>query len=106
MIISGGANIFPAEIEAALIDMPEVFDCAVIGAPHAEFGEMVVAAVQCAPGQIVTLESVQAFLAPHIARFKLPRKLDLHDELPRQSTGKIFKQRLRAPYWDNVGRKI
>ena len=106
MIISGGANIFPAEIEAALIDMPEVFDCAIIGAPHPEFGEMVVAAVQCTPGHSVTLESLQAFLGPRIARFKLPRKLDLHDELPRQPTGKIFKQRLRAPYWDDAGRKI
>ncbi len=106
MIISGGANIFPAEIEAALIEMPEVFDCAVIGAPHPEFGEMVVAAVQTVPGQTVTLDSMQAFLGSRIAKFKIPRKLDLHDQLPRQDTGKIFKQRLRAPYWDKVGRQI
>ena len=106
MIISGGANIFPAEIEAALIEMPEVFDCAVIGAPHAEFGEMVVAAVQPVPGETVTLERVQAYLSERIAKFKIPRKLDLHDQLPRQDTGKIFKQRLRAPYWDKTGRQI
>lgn len=106
MIISGGANIFPAEIEAALIDMPEVLDCAVIGAPHPEFGEMVVAAVQCSPGCTVTLESLQAYLEKRIARFKLPRKLDIHDELPRQPTGKIFKQRLREPYWKATGRKL
>ena len=106
MIISGGANIFPAEIEAALIDMPEVFDCAVIGAPHAEFGEMVVAAVQPVPGETVTLETMQAFLSDRIAKFKIPRKLDLHDQLPRQDTGKIFKQRLRVPYWDKTGRQI
>ncbi len=106
MIISGGANIFPAEIEAALIEMPEVFDCAVIGAPHAEFGEMVVAAVQTVPGESVTLESVQAFLGDRIARFKIPRKLDVLEQLPREDSGKIFKQRLRAPYWDKTGRQI
>lgn len=106
MIISGGANIFPAEIEAAMIKMPDVFDCAVFGAPHPEFGEMIVAAVQCTPGSAVTLKDVETFLGPRIARFKIPRKLDLHDELPRQPTGKIFKQRLRAPYWEAAGRKI
>ena len=79
---------------------------AVIGAPHAEFGEMVVAAVQPVPGETVTLESMQAFLSDRIAKFKIPRKLDLHDQLPRQDTGKIFKQRLRVPYWDKTGRQI
>ena len=106
MIISGGANIFPAEIEAALIKMPEVYDCAVFGAPHAEFGEMIVAAVQCVPGKKVTLEDVSAFLESRIARFKIPRQLDLHDALPREDSGKIFKQRLRAPYWEKSGRQI
>lgn len=106
MIISGGANIFPAEIEAALIDMPQVFDCAVFGAPHPEFGEMVVAAVQCAEGTSLQIEDVQAYLGNRIAKFKIPRKLDLHDQLPREDSGKIFKQRLRAPYWDDTGRAI
>jgi len=106
MIISGGANIFPAEIEAALIEMPEIFDCAVFGAPHPEFGEEVIAAVQMVPGKSVSLDEVQAFLGERIARFKLPRKLDVHTQLPREDSGKIFKQRLRAPYWDETGRKI
>jgi len=66
MIISGGANIFPAEIEAALINMPEVFDCAVFGAPHPEFGETVIAAVQCADGASLTLEELQQFLSDKI----------------------------------------
>lgn len=99
MIISGGANIFPAEIEAVMIEMPDVVDCAVFGAPHAEYGELIVAAVQCKAGRTVTLEEVHAFLDNKIARFKFPRKLDLHDALPREDSGKIFKQRLRAPYW-------
>ncbi|GAB5378823.1 MAG: acyl-CoA synthetase [Aliiglaciecola sp.] len=99
MIISGGANIFPAEIEAVLIDMPDIADCAVFGAPHAEFGETIVVAVQCAPGNSLTLEQIHEFLEGKLARFKFPRKLDLHDALPREDSGKIFKQRLRAPYW-------
>ncbi len=99
MIISGGANIFPAEIEAVMIEMPDVVDCAVFGAPHVEYGELIVAAVQCKAGRTVTLVEVHAFLDNKIARFKFPRKLDLHDALPREDSGKIFKQRLRAPYW-------
>jgi len=106
MIISGGANIFPAEIEAALLGSPEIADCAVFGAPHPEFGETIVAAVTAQPGATPTLESVRAFLEPRIARFKLPTKLDLHEALPREDSGKIFKQRLRAPYWENAGRTI
>ena len=106
MIISGGANIFPAEIEAALINMPEVFDCAVFGAPHTEFGEQVIAAVQCAGGARLTLEAVQDFLSDKIAGFKIPKQLDIHESLPREDSGKIFKERLRAPYWDKTGRKI
>ena len=106
MIISGGANIFPAEIEAALIEMPEVFDCAVFGAPNPEFGEMVIAAVQCIPGKNVSLTDVQLYLSSRIAKFKIPQQIDIHNQLPREDSGKIFKQRLRAPYWEKVDRKI
>lgn len=106
MIISGGANIFPAEIEAQLIKMPQITDCAVFGAPDAEFGEKIVAAVQCADGASLTLEEMRDFLAPLLAKFKLPRKLDLHSELPREDSGKIFKKRLRDPYWEKEGRKV
>lgn len=106
MIISGGANIFPAEIEAELIKMPEVVDCAVFGAPDSEFGERVVAAVQCKDGTTLSLDDVRGFLGSKLARFKLPRKLDSHQELPREDSGKIFKQRLRDPYWKDQARKI
>ncbi|MGC6500949.1 MAG: AMP-binding protein [Henriciella sp.] len=106
MIISGGANIFPAEIEAQLILMPEIADCAVFGAPHPEFGETIVAAVTCQPGHQVSLEAVEAFLAPRLARFKIPRKVDIHETLPRQESGKIYKARLRAPYWEGHDRKV
>ncbi len=106
MIISGGANIFPAEIEAELILMPEIADCAVFGAPDPEFGESIVAAVTCQPDKSVTLQDVKAWLEPRLAKFKIPRKLDVHDELPRQDSGKIFKAKLRAPYWEEAGRKV
>lgn len=98
MIISGGVNIFPLEIESVLINMEQIVDCAIIGAPHPEFGEMVVAAVQCHAQQTVTLEEVKVFLEGKLAHYKFPRKLDLHLALPREDSGKIFKQRLRAAY--------
>lgn len=106
MIISGGANIFPAEIEAELIKMPQIADCAVFGAPDPEFGEQIVAAVQCAEGASVSLNEVREYLTPLLAKFKIPRKLDVHDALPREDSGKIFKKRLRDPYWENEAKKI
>lgn len=106
MIISGGANIFPAEIEAELIKMPQIADCAVFGAPDPEFGEKIVAAIQCAAGASVTLDEVRSYLTPLLAKFKIPRKLDIHDALPREDSGKIFKKRLRDPYWKNEAKKI
>jgi long-chain acyl-CoA synthetase len=96
MIISGGANIFPLEIESVLIQMQDIVDCAIFGAPDPEFGEMVVAAVQCHPTRNITLEQVHEFLDGKLARFKFPRKLDIHEKLPREDSGKIFKQKLRA----------
>lgn len=106
MIISGGANIFPAEIEAELIKMPQVADCAVFGAPDPEFGERIVAAVQLAVGQSLSFEDMQAFLLTRLAKFKIPKKLDIHDALPREDSGKIFKTRLRDPYWEGQAKKV
>jgi long-chain acyl-CoA synthetase len=97
MIISGGANIFPLEIESVLIQMGDIVDCAIFGTPHPEFGEMVVAAVQCQPTTNITLEQMHEFLDGKLARFKFPRKLDIHHKLPREDSGKIFKQKLRTP---------
>lgn len=106
MIISGGANIFPAEIEAVMIDAPFIRDVAVFGAPHEEFGEQIVAAVQLADGVEMDANGVLAWLDGRLARFKQPRIIDFHDALPRQDSGKIFKPRLRAPYWEKAGRSI
>ena len=106
MIISGGANIFPAEIEAVLIDAPFIRDVAVFGAPHEEFGEQIVAAIEPADGWRADRDEVLAFLEGRLARMKFPRIIDFHDALPREDSGKIFKPRLRAPYWEGAGRAI
>lgn len=106
MIISGGANIFPAEIEAVLMRAPFIRDAAVFGAPDAEFGERIVAAIEPMPGWTPDKDEVLAFLDGKLARFKYPRVVDFHTALPREDSGKIFKPRLRAPYWDGAGRKI
>lgn len=106
MIISGGANIFPAEIEAVLMRAPFIRDVAVFGAPDPEFGEQIVAAVELADGHSADKQKVLDFLDGKLARFKAPRIVDFHEALPREDSGKIFKPRLRAPYWDGAGRSI
>ena len=106
MIISGGANIFPAEVEAVLMQAPFIGDVAVFGAPDAEFGERVVAAIEPAADWSPDPERVMDFLDGRLARFKQPRVIDFHDALPREDSGKIFKARLRAPYWQDAGRKV
>jgi len=106
MVISGGVNIYPAEIEAVLHDMPGVHDCAVFGIPHDEFGEAVAAAVEPQPGVTLDEGEVRAYLAEHLANYKLPRLVTFHQALPREDSGKIFKRRLRDPYWAEAGRQI
>ncbi|WP_299773099.1 AMP-binding protein [uncultured Pseudoteredinibacter sp.] len=106
MIISGGANIFPSEIEAEILRLPEILDCAVFGAPDEEFGEKIVAAVQLQADSELSLNDLQQALEGNLARFKMPRKLDIHDALPREDSGKIFKKRLKDPYWEDAGRKV
>jgi acyl-CoA synthetase (AMP-forming)/AMP-acid ligase II len=99
MIISGGMNIYPAEIEAALEQHPEIYDVAVFGIPSEEWGEVVHATVVRAPGSSLTGEEIAAFGREHLASYKVPRSVDFMDELPRTGSGKILKRRLRAPYW-------
>jgi long-chain acyl-CoA synthetase len=106
MIVSGGVNIYPAEIEAALLNAPGVADCAVFGIPDEEYGEAVHAVVMPHPGAAPTLAEVQAFLRANIAGFKVPRSMELRAELPREDSGKIFKRRLREPFWEGRGRSI
>jgi long-chain acyl-CoA synthetase len=106
MVISGGVNIYPAEIEAALLGMSAVADCAVFGIPDAEFGEALAAAIELRPGARASEAEVQQFLRGRIAGYKVPRVVTFHAVLPREESGKIFKRRLREPYWAGAGRRI
>ena len=98
LVLSGGVNIYPAEIEQALIGMPGVADCAVFGVPDAEFGQSLVAAVQTHDGVSLTAQQVRDFLSTKLANFKVPRVVEFRNTLPREDTGKIFKRRLQEEY--------
>ncbi len=106
MIISGGVNIYPAEIEAELHKMPGVSDCAVFGIPDDEYGEQICAVVQRLPGSDIGEADVRAFLRERIAGYKVPKRVEFHTDLPREDSGKIFKRKLRAPFWEAAGRSI
>ncbi|MNR17134.1 Long-chain-fatty-acid--CoA ligase FadD13 [compost metagenome] len=106
MVISGGVNIYPAEVEASILTMDEVSDVAVFGIPDAEFGEAMAAAVQLRPGSQLDPATLQQRLREKIANYKIPQTITFHDSLPREDTGKIFKRLLREPYWVGVDRRI
>jgi acyl-CoA synthetase (AMP-forming)/AMP-acid ligase II len=99
MIISGGENIYPAEIERVLAEHPSVGDCAVIGVPDDRWGEVPKAVVVPAPGRTVDVDALLGYCRTHLAAFKCPKSVDLVDELPRNPTGKVLKKDLRKPYW-------
>jgi long-chain acyl-CoA synthetase len=108
MIISGGVNIYPAEIEAAVLELQEIQDCAVFGVPDAEYGESVLAlivpAAESAGAGVEDL--VRSHLERRIARFKIPRTIEVRSSLPRDDAGKLIKRRLREPYWLGAQRQI
>lgn len=106
MVIIGGTNIYPAEIEMALLQCPGVQDCAVFGIPDEDMGESLVAAVERVPGGTVSAEDIQEWLRHRLASVKVPKRIDFHEALPRQDSGKIFKRQLRDPSWQAAGRKI
>jgi acyl-CoA synthetase (AMP-forming)/AMP-acid ligase II len=106
MIISGGMNIYPAEIEAALETHPEIYDVAVFGIPSEDWGEAVHATIVLAPGATLTEADVIAFARDHLAGYKTPRSVEFADELPRTGSGKILKRQLRAPYWEGRAAKV
>jgi acyl-CoA synthetase (AMP-forming)/AMP-acid ligase II len=99
MIISGGMNIYPAEIEAALEQHPGIYDVAVFGIPSQQWGEAVHATVVRSPGSSLTSDQITAFAREHLASYKVPRSIDFATELPRTGSGKLLKRQLRAPYW-------
>ena len=106
MVISGGVNIYPAEIEAALHAVPGVHDCAVFGIPDDEFGEALMAVVEPQAGVTLDVADIRAQLKTSLAGYKVPKHLEILKNLPREDSGKIFKRRLRDPYWERAGRRI
>ena len=106
MVISGGVNIYPAEIEAALHAIPGVHDCAVFGIPDDEFGEALMAVVEPQAGVTLNVADIRAQLKTSLADYKVPKHVEILKDLPREDSGKIFKRRLRDPYWQRAGRRI
>ncbi|CAN5603053.1 acyl-CoA synthetase [soil metagenome] len=109
MIISGGANIYPAEIEGELINHPAVQDVAVFGIPNADWGEEIKAVIELhhgfEPGDDLTAEILE-WAGGRMGRFKLPRTIDYTDALPREPNGKLIKRKLRDPYWADAAGQI
>ena len=109
MIISGGVNIYPAEIESVLLSHPAVADAAVFGIPHDDWGEEVKAVVEPAegltPGEPLA-RTLLTHCAAHLAAYKRPRSVDFVTEMPRDPNGKLYKRRLRDPYWKDRPRAV
>ena len=109
MIISGGVNIYPQEIENLLVAHPKIMDAAVIGAPDEDMGEKVVAVVQPVDMADATpdfAQKLEAYLRQTLSGVKLPRQIDFRAELPREATGKLYKRLLREEYWGKTGNRI
>jgi long-chain acyl-CoA synthetase len=106
MVISGGVNIYPAEIESVLHAVPGVHDCAVFGIPDAVFGETLMAVVEPQPGVTLDVAEIRKRLKASLADYKVPKHVEIQQNLPREDSGKIFKRRLRDPFWERAGRRI
>ena len=106
MIVAGGVNIYPAEIEKAIVEHPDVEDASVIGIPQDDFGEQALAFVVVRKGHEVTADSILEFLDGRLASYKKPRQIEFIEELPLSPIGKVLKNELRAPYWKNRERNV
>ncbi|GAA4042689.1 fatty acid--CoA ligase [Parerythrobacter jejuensis] len=106
MIISGGENIYPAEVENAVYSHPKVADVAVIGVPDEKWGEAVKACVVVKDGEEVTEPEIIAHCREHIAGYKCPKSIDFIEALPRNPSGKVLRRELRAPYWEGKERAV
>ena len=106
MIVSGGENVYPAEVESALFGHPAIADVAVIGVPDEKWGESVKAIIVKKPGVEADPADIIAFARERIAGYKVPKSIDFVDSLPRNPSGKILKRDLRAPYWEGRARQV
>lgn len=106
MIITGGYNVYPAEVENALLAHDAVAECGVFSVPDSKWGEAVCAAVVLRPGRTITEDTLTAFAKSHLARFKVPKRIEFVEALPKTPVGKILRRTLRAPYWSGEDRQI
>jgi len=106
MIISGGENIYPAEVESAICDHPDVAEVAVVGVPDAQWGEAVKAIVVLKPGRAASAADIICFTRQRIAGYKTPKSVEFIAALPRNASGKILRRQLRDPYWEGRDRKV
>ena len=106
MVISGGVNIYPAEIEEVIHEHPAVLDVAVIGVPNEEWGEELKAVVQLKPGVDANAEEIIVFCRGRLADYKRPKSVDFVAEVLRNPSGKLLKREIRAPYWEGRTRRV
>jgi long-chain acyl-CoA synthetase len=102
MVVSGGANLYPAEAEQVLINHPDVVDVACIGIPHAEMGEEMIGLAIVREGAVVTGPELVAWCRERLSHYKCPKRIELVADLGRTAAGKINKKKLREPYWKNA----
>ncbi|MEV4124494.1 AMP-binding protein [Nocardia sp. NPDC049707] len=102
MVISGGVNIYPAEIEACVLEIDGVNDVAVFGIPDPEYGESLAAHIELAPNASVDVENIRSHIASNLARYKVPKVIVFDNSLPRHESGKLFKRILKQEYWTTV----
>jgi acyl-CoA synthetase (AMP-forming)/AMP-acid ligase II len=106
MIVSGGENVYPKEVENALFDHPSVADAAVIGIPDERWGETILAFLVLREGEQLTQDEAIAFCRERLAGYKVPRQIEYLDEIPRNASGKVLKKDLREPYWKDRERRV
>jgi fatty-acyl-CoA synthase len=106
MIITGGENVYPAEVESGIYGHPDVLEVAVIGVPDDKWGEAVKAICVPKPGHTVDPDSVMAWARERVAGFKVPKTVDVIEALPRNPSGKILRRALREPYWAGRERQV
>jgi acyl-CoA synthetase (AMP-forming)/AMP-acid ligase II len=106
MIITGGINVYPREVEEVLYQHPSVFEAAVFGVPDEHWGEAVKAVVVQKEGALASEEELIRFCGEHLAGYKKPKSVEFWNELPKNPTGKILKRAIREIYWKGSGRTI
>ena len=106
MIVSGGENIYPAEVENALMSHEEILDAAVVGIPDEKWGETVKGFVVLSDSSSLDEEQIISYTRTQIAGYKCPRSINFIPELPRNPSGKILRRELRDPYWEGIDRKV